>query len=489
MKVIWDRADHHALHGNPSAQLNDCRTIGALHDCRSPALQDCRTFGPLARCDAPPLHRLRPHGLLRTLALDDTYHVVFVPSASQVAVLDRETLGLLGRLPLGPGARAAELAVIEQLGAIGLLNDGSRDLPAPLEANVLMAWLHLTNACNLSCRYCYIQKSGEAMSVATVYAAIDTVIRAARRHGYPAIALKYAGGEASLRMDLIEAAHRYAQAQADRYGLTLYAGLLSNGTTLTTSKLARVAALDIRLMISLDGLGGEHDHNRPTLGGADSTQATLTGIARAIAAGLTPDIAITVTSANVAGLPGLVGWLLDRDLPFSISLYRDHHPGDRAANLRADEEHLIAGMRRAYAVIARRPPTWSLLGALLDRADLSRPHRRTCAVGDSYLVIDHRGRIAKCQMTLDQPISHIDAPDPLGMIRLDQVGVRNLPVEAKEGCRSCDWRYWCAGGCPVATYRATGRYDLRSPNCAIYQSLYPDVIRLEGLRLLHWSRQ
>jgi len=143
---------------------------------------------------------------------------------------------------------------------------------------------------------------------------------------------------------------------------------------------------------------------------------------------------------------------------------------------------------RAYATIARRPPRWGLLGALLDRADLSQPHRRTCAVGENYLVIDHRGQVAKCQMTLAQPVSHISAADPLGAIRLDQVGVRNLPAEEKEGCRACDWRYWCAGGCALATYRATGRYDVRSPNCTIYQSLYPDVIRLEGLRLLHWHQ-
>jgi uncharacterized protein len=38
----------------------------------------------------------------------------------------------------------------------------------------------------------------------------------------------------------------------------------------------------------------------------------------------------------------------------------------------------------------------------------------------------------------------------------------------------------------VATYRATGRYDVQSPNCAIYQALYPELLRLEGQRLLHW---
>jgi len=34
----------------------------------------------------------------------------------------------------------------------------------------------------------------------------------------------------------------------------------------------------------------------------------------------------------------------------------------------------------------------------------------------------------------------------------------------------------------------TGRNDLRSPNCAIYQALFPDAVRLEALRLLRYER-
>ncbi len=46
---------------------------------------------------------------------------------------------------------------------------------------------------------------------------------------------------------------------------------------------------------------------------------------------------------------------------------------------------------------------------------------------------------------------------------------------------------WCAGGCPALTYRVTGRFDVRSPNCRIYQALFPEVLRLEGLRLLQYA--
>lgn len=471
--VIWDRAES---------------ALSSLNDCRSAALQDCRAAWPAARPGRPPMGALRPHAMLRTLAVDDEYYVAFVPSHSRIAVLNREAHRLLKLLPLGSGSSAEELAAAEQLFALGLLSDGESDIPVPGEPETLIAWLHLTNTCNLRCSYCYIQKSGESMSASTTREAVNAVIRSALQHGYPAIALKYAGGEASLRMDLVEQVHRYAFEQASHHGLALQAGLLSNGAALTSRKLARIASLGLRLMISLDGLAAVNDINRPTVAGAGSAGAVMAGIEGALAAGIVPDIAITVTSASVDGLPALLNWLLDRELPFSVSFYRDHTPGGGPGALQADEGRLIDGMRRAYAAIARRPPRWNLLDALVDRADLSQPHRRTCAVGENYLVVDHKGQIAKCQMTLDQPISDVCAQDPLGVIRLDQVGVRNLPVEEKEECRTCDWRYWCAGGCAVVTHRATGRYDVRSPNCHIYQALYPDVIHLEASRLLYWYR-
>ena len=97
---------------------------------------------------------------------------------------------------------------------------------------------------------------------------------------------------------------------------------------------------------------------------------------------------------------------------------------------------------------------------------------------------DQHGRVAKCQMQIDHPVTDIHAKDPLALIRADQNGIQNFPVNSKEGCVDCAWKKFCAGGCPLESYRATGRYDVKSPNCNIYKAIFPEVLRLEGLRLL-----
>jgi uncharacterized protein len=359
----------------------------------------------------------------------------------------------------------------------------------PAASDTLVAWLHVTNACNLRCTYCYLDKTEQPMSAATGYAAIDAIVRSALLHGYRAIKLKYAGGEARLNFPLVWELQRYAQRQAAEHGLDLDAVLLSNGVGLTRANLRALQAAGLRLMISLDGLAADHDAQRVFANGRGSFLAVARTIERALEAGLRPDISVTVSGQTARGLARLIEWLLDRDLPFNLNFYRENDCAAPHAALKLDEARIVDGMLAAFRAIEARLPRRSLLGSLIDRANLAAPHSRTCGVGENYLVIDQHGGVAKCQMEIERPVTTVRAADPLGVIRADTIGVRNLPVQEKQGCRDCEWRLWCAGGCAVATFRATGRYDVQSPNCGIYTALYPAAVRLEGLRILKYGER
>ncbi len=434
----------------------------------------------------------RAYAQQQQFALDESHYAVVVPSVSRVAVLNDDALALLQRFaqPLPFDALdAEERAAAEQLAQAGLLASTAAAPPPPERSRELVAWLHVTNACNLRCTYCYIDKTDEAMRAETAYIAIDAILRAAQRDGYHAVRLKYAGGEASLNLPLVEQAHTYARQQAAAAGLSLSGVVLSNGVALTRHKLRCIARLGLRLMISLDGPAAFHDAQRPRLGGQGSFHAAAASIERAHTLGLPLTVSITITGASVHGLSPLLEWLLDRQIHFTLNFYRPCDASASHADLQFDEQQIIEGMRAAYATIERRLPRYSLLGCLLDRTNLSLAHTQTCSVGENYLVIDHHGNVARCHMDLAHPSTTIQHDDMLGALRHDPHGIQNLPVDEKEGCRDCAWKYWCAGGCPLATFRATGRYDVQSPNCNIYRALYPDLIRLEALRLLYQHDQ
>lgn len=424
--------------------------------------------------------------------LEPGYCVAFVPSQSRVTLLNDATWALLTAFAtprtvesIAPDGQVA----LAQLWQAGLVQVAGAVPPAPPPTDELAAWLHVTNACNLRCTYCYVAKDDTPMTADTGYAAVDAVLRSGRAHGYQRVLLKFAGGEASLNLPLVLELYAYAREQCAAAGLGLRGVVLSNGVLLTTPRLQAIKAAGLDLMISLDGDQSTHDAQRPRLGGQGSYHAVCRAILRAQAQGVRLTVSVTVTGQSVAALPTVVAWLLAQGIHFTLNFYREHDCSSSDAALQLDEHRLIVGMRAAYAVIGANLPTYSLLGCLLDRTNAQHSHHRACGVGDSYLVVTHHGEVAKCQMAIDQPVTTVYVADPLAIVRADEVGVQNMPASVKSGCHDCEWRYWCSGGCALATYRATGRYDVQSPNCAIYRALYPDVLRLEGQRLLQQHRQ
>jgi len=349
----------------------------------------------------------------------------------------------------------------------------------------LTAWLHITNACNLECPYCYVRKSGERMSLATGMRAVDALLHTARQHGFTALKLKYAGGEAALHYRMVRQLHAYATEQVARYGLALQAVVLSNGTVMPTDFADWLATSGVRLMLSVDGEGADHDAQRPFKhGGAGAFAAIERNLCeRLLPRGIRPDISITITGRTAATAAGAVRWALGHELPFSLNFYRESDHSARHADLRLEEGQIIAGMLAAYHTVETALPTRPFLDGLLDRVQ-AQAHGHTCGVGKSYVVITHTGEVAQCQMELAAAQPFQSDSDLIPLVASSPLHQLSLSVDEKVGCSACPWRYRCAGGCPIVTLRATGRVDVKSPNCTIYQTLLPAALRLEGLRML-----
>ncbi len=433
------------------------------------------------------------------IPIGDGYYVLFNPLGSGGAVVVNE----LGRELSQRFARAAPLAearvagrdrepdaeyVFDRLSRLGFIHPAGRaQHPEFTEGKLLTAWLHVTNACNLRCPYCYVHKSADKMDESTGRASVEAVISSAVRHGFPAVKLKYAGGEASLNHRLMLGLHDHARLLAAQHGLRLHATLLSNGVKLPPALISTLRENDIRVMISLDGIGRQHDAQRPFASGKPSFRFVERTIGDLIERDHAPHLSITITNRNYSGVKDVVRFALERNLTFSLNFFRDNDCSAGFPDLRYEEQAMIASLLETFGVIEELLPRWSVLGSILDRGQLLQPRQRSCGVGQDYVVIDQRGRVAKCHMEIERTLGDALRDDPLELVRKDIALVQNLAVEEKEGCRGCTWRYWCSGGCAVATFKATGRYDIKSPNCGIYKAIYPEALRLEGLRILKYA--
>jgi uncharacterized protein len=370
----------------------------------------------------------------------------------------------------------------EMVGAGLLIASGENPSIKKLSSQSLTAWLHITNACNLDCPYCYVRKSNVTMPLATGRRALEDLFQTANMHHLGHIKLKYAGGEALLHFDLVRQLHAYALRLAKKYDLSLSAVLLSNGTRLDHVAAEWLVLTGIRLMISVDGIGADHDLVRSDRGG----NGTFTQIERLIdriliPSGIHPTISVTITRQNAHRVAQIVRWTLERDLPLSLNFYRLRGLGETGTALSSEAEAIITGILAAFEVVEVFLPERPILNGLLDRVRFGA-HAATCGVGQGYLVITPQGRLAQCHMLLDEAI---ETEPGSSLLENSQSGrIRNLNVDQKENCQICSFRYYCTGGCPLETYRIYGRWDHSSPNCQIYRALIPPALRLEGLRLM-----
>ncbi len=433
------------------------------------------------------------------VAVEADYSVLHSPFARGPIVVHQAMLPMLHRLEIpilasqlhsmfGEYPRWYTDDFLKALSQLGFIAAASSDSPDNLveRDTALVAWLHVTDRCNLRCDYCYLSHDSGSMTLETGKQAVAATINSALMHGFRLVRLKYAGGEPTLCFSLLEELHRCALNAAEASGLELEGVVLTNGTLLTSAVIEALQKLRLRLMISLDGLGEFHDRQRRFADGQGSFSTVAGAIEQALSQGLIPDISITVTERNIDGLPGLVAWVLERELPFCLNFYRPNHFSVGHPDLLLQEEAIIEAMLSAYRVIEHNMPRRSLLASLVDRADLSAAHLRTCGVGRNYLVFDPMGRVAKCQMDMQQVVSSYNERDLLSVVQNSPVGVSNPSVHQKLICSSCQWRYWCTGGCPLTTFRVAHRYDVKSPSCNIYKALFPEAIRLEGLRILKY---
>ena len=341
----------------------------------------------------------------------------------------------------------------------------------------ISAWLHLTDRCNLKCQYCYLPHNPIDMPLNIAFSSIDAIFRVANKYNSSIINIKYMGGEPLIVYQNIISISNYTKSLAKQNNIELKEGIISNGILLNKQIIEELKRLNIRLTISLDGLG-KYNTQR-----VDNrlTDRVLRAIELSIENRLSPHISIVISEKNIEGLPAFVSWLLKKRLKFNFNLVRN---SDFFKDIKLKEQKIIGGLLKTFDVIEENLPKYNIVNSMFSTLDPLLPHKKSCGVGENYLVFNPKGEIAKCQMEIDNIVATYRSDDPIKKIREDRSFVKSYNVDEIEECKECDIRYFCTGGCPIQSYYVTGFYNRKSPYCNIYKAIYPSLLRLEGLRVL-----
>jgi len=353
---------------------------------------------------------------------------------------------------LGPDPARDNRTAIERL-LSGLKSDGlvvETSEPSPVEPfyqgdRPLAMIIEITYACNENCRFCLRPTGATASGELPDSVFLDLVDEAADLGVSP---VNITGGEPLLRTPLVLEMARRLQARG------AHVHLLTNAL-LVTDQLARElrAAGVENAQVSLDSADPErHDLLRGRKG---AHAGALAGIKRLREAGIGVNTATVINRRNwderneiIALARSVADWCkISAQLPLERGV-NDDLLGPREA---ADCRLLLT---RGSDGTIRMPFV----------------PRDRCSIGTSP-VIAPDGTIYPCMLGAHRGLELGVYPrDSLAAIWRDQGSgpcrlsdLRSVNVEELDGCRQCEARYFCGGGCRASAFAATGSYRGRDP--------------------------
>lgn len=424
----------------------------------------------------------------------EDYTICYNPlGTGGIVVLDSESRRLLDLcdgnktareiLNLIPYDEKKVLSGIELLLSKAIIYEVLEKQPALQQKNGSFAcWLHLTNSCNLSCKYCYIHKSKGEMPSSLAYSIIDTLIYTCQVNKLKKLTIKYAGGEPLLRKELLFELIEYVE-KVTPPELTVHQSIITNGTLLTRDTAKLIKQHHIGVGISLD----EIDSMNPMRiypRGEGSSRDALRGIGNLRAEGVKPTVLVTITSENYLNLLELTKYFLSEKLNFRFSFERAYCQS--TPKLLENLEELTRILIECYELIGREMIDGNIFSNHnFNDIEFKSPKNQVCGAGNNFLAINYDGRIGVCGLGLAKPFSFFsDKQDLLDLLRTKQVLSKKKRSEITECC-DCPWIYACAGGCPLLRENVYGSYDTKSPYCDVFRAVLPELIRVKGSQMIY----
>jgi uncharacterized protein len=347
-------------------------------------------------------------------------------------------------------ARAAEAIAGLTEPAEGDVALGEVPEPAPQSIS-----LNVSNACNLSCSYCYASRGdfggrqSEPMSATTARAAVDRLLDG----GDPdaPFTVGFLGGEPFVNRRLIRDVVEYAARRAAARVLDVRFSVTTNGTLLEPDDLALLRMHSFAVTVSVDGDQAVHDRQRPeSRPGRASWAETVRRVRPLLESPGRARIAARATVTRSAldparlfralvklgfadiGLSPLrrapVGALRDSDWPVYLA----------ALIALASEE--IAGLKRG------EPLRLTNLAVALKQLHRGAASPYPCGAGGGYFSVAADGTWYACHRAIGEPEYALGNNAGL-LADKRRAFLKERHVHSQTDCATCWARYLCSGGC------------------------------------------
>jgi uncharacterized protein len=343
--------------------------------------------------------------------------------------------------------------------------DGLQDsavAASKLKVSLKTLILHVTEACNLRCAYCYHAEGGKggeqeehrpaglAMSPEMAERAVDFLFE--ESGALDEVVIVFFGGEPLLNLETIRFVVDRATARADAAGKKVSFALTTNGTMLSDEVARFLDQKGIGVTVSMDGFEEVHDRYRRFPDESPSYEVILPRVKGLLRTARNRPVVARVT---VAHEPDRVGQVFEHLLGLGFvevgfAPVTTGHPDFQLNEQGMDR--LLAEFKDLAEDFIRAAREGRVLGFsnlidLLVSLHQGEVMNYPCGAGLGLFSVDPRGELYLCQRFTGQESFRMgDVFNGFDQERLDRFR-DEAEISNKEACKNCWARTICSGGC------------------------------------------
>jgi uncharacterized protein len=343
-----------------------------------------------------------------------------------------------------------------------------------------LAVLNMTEQCNLSCKYCYVEADitkNKIMALETAIRIINEMLEINRAQNTKTTIL-FHGGEPFLNFEVMrDVVEYYSKMNIKDISFEVQ----TNATLLTLEHITFIKENNLNVGISLDGTKDVHDANRITKKGFGSYDMVIKGIELLKEYNIKFGVIVVLTKQNYRHVDDIFNLLIKLDIR-SFSINPVFYGGRCSENI-DDIEITSDELFIAYTALVDRIISYNInrpsskerveeriLKYLTRNIITAEPSfmcmRTPCGAGIDTLAFDTNGDVYICDDFIHQSdfiIGNIFHKKLDIILKHDTVRhFTQSTIEQDENCAICTWRKFCNGICPSHKlyFRRAGRHNV-----------------------------
>jgi uncharacterized protein len=316
------------------------------------------------------------------------------------------------------------------------------------------------------------------MSLELARQTIDAYINLIQAARKSSLDIRFFGGEPFYAWDVVFFAVEYARWQAAQMGFRTHFEAITNGV-LRADRCQWIADHFDMVVLSLDGQGGVHERQRPSLN-AQPTYPIILRNAHILANGpVELALRACITRENVSQMVEFAIWAATELMPSSLCFetLAESPISKRAGLVPSDPLEFVRNF-----IAAKKALEPLGIKTILSTDQAEKCQFSFCPVGKDALIISPDGSIDACYWLKDEWVKnglelHLGVVNQTGFeLETEKVlQARGATLLHKDACQNCLCQYICAGGCHV---RRAANPQVRQYNQICFQTRLITVSRL-----------